>query len=120
MAVLSCMAAWGLIMAADTDAAKWTPTMIATVIVGVLVSTAFLALTMWLVCRSAERAERDLKYRRRTLLFVAMLYGGFAAFGIVSVATGEEPISSLIGLPIAAAFVWAYLRAARKVKVPPQ
>ena len=45
-----------------------------------------------------------------------MLYGGFAAFGIVSVATGEQPIQSLIGLPAAAVFV---LSAARKAKVPP-
>ena len=73
---------------------------------------------IWLVCRLTERGERDLKYRRRIPWFVAMLYGGFAAFGIVSVITGEEPIRSLISQPIAAVLVWAYLRAAMKVKVP--
>jgi heme A synthase len=92
---------------------------VATSIIGVLVSTAFLAWMMWRVCRSAERAERDSKYLRRRLFGLGMIYVAAAVFGIVEVATGREPIQALIGLPIGATFAWLYLRAAVKVGVPP-
>jgi hypothetical protein len=48
-----------------------------------------------------------------------MLYVGAAVFGIVEVATGKEPIQSLVGLPIGGLFAWVYLRAASRVKIPP-
>jgi hypothetical protein len=96
-----------------------SPGMIATIIVGVLAFSAFLAWMAWRLCKSAERAERDPQYLRRSLLRLGLLYVGCAVFGIAEVATGRQPIESLIGLPIGAALAWLYLRAAIRVKVPP-
>jgi phosphatidylglycerophosphate synthase len=96
------------------------PGMIATVIVVVLALSAFLGLVAWRVYKSAERAERDPRYLRRRLLGMGMLYIGCALFAIANVATGREPIKSLIGLPIGVLFIWMYLRAAIRVKVPPK
>jgi hypothetical protein len=50
---------------------------------------------------------------------MGVLYTGCAVFAIARVATGREPIKSLIGLPIGALFIWFYLRPAFRVKVPP-
>jgi threonine/homoserine/homoserine lactone efflux protein len=96
------------------------PGMIATIIVAVLASSAFLGWMAWQVFKSAERAERDPRYLRRRLLSMAMLYIGCAVFAIAQVATGKEPIKSLIGLPIGVMFIWMYLRAAIRVKAPPR
>jgi hypothetical protein len=48
-----------------------------------------------------------------------MIYVGAAVFGIVEVASGQEPIQTLFGLPIGLLFAWWFLRAAVRVKVPP-
>jgi CDP-diglyceride synthetase len=96
-----------------------TPAMIATVIVGVTVTTALLAWGMWRTCRSAERAERDPRYRRRLLIMMGMLYVTSAAFAIEQVATGKEPIQTLIGLPFGLLLAWFWLRSASRVKIPP-
>ncbi len=92
--------------------------MVVTVVVGVLAFTALLVWMMWRLYRSMERAERDPRYHRRVLMRGAMLYGGSAVFGIVLVATGREPIQSLVGLPVVALLVWSYMKAALRVKVP--
>jgi hypothetical protein len=93
--------------------------LIATVIVGVLASSAFLAWMAWRVSRSAERAERDPKYLRRRLMRWGMLYFATVVIIIVEVATGDKPKAMLLGLPITALIAWWFLRAAVRVKVPP-
>jgi len=93
--------------------------MIATTIVGVSASCAFLAWMMWRAWQSAERAARDPKYLRRRLFWFGVFYVGVAVFGIAEVATGREPIQALVGLPIGLLFAWVFLRAAVRVKVPP-
>ncbi len=103
-----------------TTSAAPSPGMIATIIVVVLASSAFLGWMAWRVFKSAERAERDPRYLHRRLLAMGMLYIGCALFAIAQVATGREPIKSLIGLPIGVMFIWMYLRAAIRVKVPPK
>jgi hypothetical protein len=84
-----------------------------------LALSGFIGWMAWRVFKSAERAERDPRYLRRRLLEMGMLYIGCAIFAIANVATGREPIKSLIGLPIGVLFIWMYLRAAIRVKVPP-
>jgi len=93
--------------------------MIATVVVGVTASSAFLGWMIWRAWKSAEGAESDSRHRRRILLRLGLLYVGCAVFGIAEVVTGREPKESLIGLPIAALLAWLYLRTAMRVKVPP-
>jgi threonine/homoserine/homoserine lactone efflux protein len=92
---------------------------IATVIVGMLASTAVLVWMLWRVCRSAERAERDPKYLRRRLFWLGMIYVLGAVFGIEQVVTRQQPVQSLFGLPVALFLAWFWLKTASKVKVPP-
>jgi hypothetical protein len=93
--------------------------MIALVIGAVTASSALLAFAMWHAWKEAERAEHDLRYRRRVLLRLGLLYLGSAVFGIVEVVTGREPKEVLFGLPVGAVLAWGFLRAAIRVKVPP-
>ena len=104
----------------QTDSVKPVgPETIASVIAGVSVATAVLALMLWRVCKSVERAERDPRYLRRRLFGLGVIYVGAAVFGIEEVARGKEPIQTLIGLPIGLAFALFWLRMASRVKVPP-
>jgi cell division protein FtsW (lipid II flippase) len=96
-----------------------TPAAIATVIIGVFVATAVMGWLMWRLFRSAERMERDPKYRRRRLIRGAMIYVFGALFGMIQVARGELPIQALMGLPISLFMIWVILRTASKVKIPP-
>jgi len=75
---------------------------------------------MWLVCRSAERAERDPKYLRHRLIRWGTLYVAVVVIALVEVATGKEPKVLLIGLPITMLIAWRFFRAATKVKLPPE
>ena len=102
-----------------TTSAAVSPEVIAAIIVVVLALSAFIGWVAWRVFKSAERAERDPRYLRRRLLGMGILYIGCAIYAIANVATGREPIKSLIGLPIGVLFIWMYLRAAIRVKVPP-
>ncbi len=90
----------------------------ATVIIGVLVATAVMGWMMWRLARSAERMERDPKYLRRRLVWAAMIYVFGALFGIIEVARGEQPVQTLIALPIVLFLIWVILRSSRKVKIP--
>jgi hypothetical protein len=93
--------------------------MITTIILGVLILSAFLGWVGWRVYKSAERAERDPRYLRRSLLLLGLIYVGSAMYGIEEVVSGRAPIQSLVGLPIGAFLAWFYLRTAFRVKVPP-
>jgi uncharacterized membrane protein YvlD (DUF360 family) len=73
---------------------------------------------IWRFCRSIERAE-DPKYRRRLLIRFGTMYVAAAVIGIVLVAIGQEPILSLVGLPVVALLAWSFFRRAAKVNVPP-
>ena len=99
------------------ESSPWV--MVASIILGVSVSSAFLAWMMWRAWQSAERAARDPRYLRRRLFWFGMLYVWAAVFGIVEVVTGREPVQALVGLPIGLLFAWFFLRAAIRVKVPP-
>ena len=94
--------------------------MIALVIVAVTVSSAVLVAGMWGAWRETERAENDLRYRRRVLLRLALLYVVCAVLGIAEVVAGRAPTESLLGLPIAAFIAWVCWKAATRVKVPPE
>ena len=93
--------------------------MLMTAIVGVSLTSALFAWIMWRTWKSAERAETDLRHRRRIFLRLGLAYVAAAVFGVMIVLSGREPKESLIGLPIGALLAWFYLRAAIKVRVPP-
>ena len=93
--------------------------MIATIIVGVLAVSAFLAWGAWRVCKSTERAERDPRYRRRVLLRGGLFYVVCVVFLIAQAGTIDQLIRIIAGLPIGAALTWFYIRSALRVKVPP-
>ena len=67
---------------------------------------------------SAERAEKDLKYRRRSLLWIAALYTIGAIVGTTEVVLGNAPLLSMVGLPISGGFIWLFLREASRIKNP--
>ena|SRR5579864_7405657 len=98
----------------------WTPASVTAVVVGVLALSAFFVWRLWRLYLSMERAERDARYRRRVLMRLPILYGASAVFGIVLVASGREPIQTLLGLPVVALLIWLYLKAALAEKVSPK
>jgi hypothetical protein len=53
------------------------------------------------------------------LFRAAAIYGFGAFFGIEQVVTGQSPLWSLAFLPISLGFIWMYVRAARRISVPP-
>lgn len=75
---------------------------------------------MWRGWNSAERAEVDLRHRRRILIRLGLIYAVAAVIGIAGVVSGTDPKESLIGLPIALLLAWFWLRTAPRMKVPPQ
>jgi len=92
---------------------------LALAILGVTVTTAVLVWACFGIVRDAERMQRDPKFLRRRALLLGTLYVISAAYGVSQVIEGNEPPIALIGLPIAAAFAWTFLKAAANVK-PPQ
>ena len=93
--------------------------MLATVIIGVSVATAILGWMIWRGWKSAERAESDLRYRRRIFVRLGLIYLAAMAIGIADVLSGREPKETLIGLPIALLLAWFWLGTGLRVKVPP-
>ncbi len=102
-----------------TASATTSPGQIAAIIVGVLASCAFLGWMMWRVCQSADRGQRDPRYRRRVLLRGALLYALCAAYGVEQVISGNAPIQSLFGLVVPAFLIWLLIKQANRVKLPP-
>ncbi len=106
-----------------TTSAAANPGMIATILVGVLAFSAFLAWMAWWqgsrAYKFAVRLEQDPRYLRRRLFRRGMIYVGCTVLLIVFVATGEEPKESLLIAPIGIAFAWFKFKAAFRVKVPP-
>jgi len=97
-----------------------SPGMIVIIIAGVLAFSAFIGWGAWQVFKSAERAERDPRYLRRSFLRLGLIYVGCGVYAIAEVVTGREPIQILVGLPIGGLLAWFYLRTAFRVKIPPQ
>jgi len=95
----------------------WT---IATIIVGVLTSTVLLYYVGSLAWKAADRANVDARYRRRSLVFVGMIYVVCGTVVIAEVVTGREPLEALFGLPIGAILAWFWIRSGIKTKVPPE
>lgn len=94
--------------------------MLAIVIAGVSITTAILGWMMWRGWKSAERAETDLRHRRRIFLRLGLIYVAAMVIGITGVVTGSQPKESLIGLPIALLLAWFFLRARLREKIPPK
>jgi hypothetical protein len=93
--------------------------MLATVIIGVSVTTAILGWVIWREWKSAERAESDVRHRRRIFVRLGLIYIAAVGIGIAGVLSGREPKESLIGLPIALLLAWFCLRTGLRLKVPP-
>ena len=96
-----------------------SPVLIVATIVSVMVACAFFGWMAWRVCESADRAERDPRYRRRILFGGALFYAFCAVSAISDVITGKQPVQYLFGLVIPAALIRLFIRAASRVKVPP-
>lgn len=95
------------------------PILIVTIIVSVMMACAFFGWMAWRTCESADRAERDPRYRRRLLLGGALFYALCAVSAISEVITGKQPVQFLFGLIIPAALIWLFIKAATRVKIPP-
>jgi hypothetical protein len=53
------------------------------------------------------------------MYYGAAVYGFGIVYGVSQVLTGNAPAQALLGLPIPLLLVWVYLRAAKRVKIPP-
>jgi hypothetical protein len=93
---------------------------IASIIIGVTVSTLVLGTALWRAGKVYDRAERDPRYLRRIFVFFALLYIFNGVVIIIGVATGKESVWALAGFPIGLLMIWFFLRLAIKVKVPPK
>ena len=69
--------------------------------------------------KSADKAEQDPKYRRRLFYRGAALYGFGLVVGVSQVLSGNAPPATLFAAIVPLLFVWFFLRAAKRVKVPP-
>ena len=94
----------------------WTITIIVTVVIAV---SALLGLLMSRWGKSMDRMEREPRYARRWMYYGAAVYGFGAVYGISGVLTGSSPAWTLLGLPIPLLLVWAFLRTAKRIKIPP-
>jgi len=88
------------------------------IVVGVFVAAALGGRAMHRAAKSADRAEQDAKYRRRLFYRGAALYGFGLFVGISQVLSGNAPPATFAAI-IPLLFVWSFLRAAKRVKVPP-
>ena len=89
------------------------------IVVGVFVAAALGGWAMHRAAKSADRAEQDAKYRRRLFYRGAALYGFGLFVGISQVLSGNAPPATFAAI-IPVLFVWSFLRAAKRVKVPPR
>ena len=95
----------------------WAFTIIVAVVIAV---SAWFGLWMFRWARSIDRMEREPSYRQRWMYYGAAIYGFGMLYGVVQVLTGNLPAQTLLGLPVPILFVWFYLRAAKRVKIPPR
>jgi hypothetical protein len=100
------------------------PGTIAVIIIGVLAfSAALTGYLAWIgqrAMQSAERAEREPRYKRRRLLWKGMTYLACTLLALTLNITGREPKKLLLPLPLGVAFAWFYLSAAIRIKIPPE
>lgn len=89
-------------------------------VVGVFAASALLGWFMFRAGKSLDRANSDPRYRRRQLLLLAGVYVFSMLIGVSGVIRGEQPVWSLLGLPIPLLIVYFLLRTASRTKVPPQ
>lgn len=89
------------------------------VVIGVFAAAALGGWAIYRSAKSMDRAERDPKYRRRLLYIGAAIYGYGLVAGVWEVLSGHASPTTLFAAPIPLLFVWFFLRAAKKVKIPP-
>ena len=92
----------------------------ATAVVTVFAVAALFGWMMFRAGQSADRAARALRYRRRQLILIAVVYSVFLLYGITQIAFGRVPVLDLVGFIIPILFVWYFWRAASRTKIPPQ
>lgn len=93
--------------------------MFISVVAGVFAAAALFGWIMYRSAKSMDRAERDPKYKRRLLYIGASIYAYGLVAGVAQVLSGDAPPATLLAAPIPLLFVWFYLRAAKRVKIPP-
>jgi amino acid transporter len=93
--------------------------MFISVVGGVFAAAALVGWVMYRSAKSMDRAERDPKYKRRLLYIGAAIYSYGLVAGVAQVLSGDAPPATLLAAPIPLIFVWFYLRAAKRMKIPP-
>lgn len=92
---------------------------IALSILTVGITTALLVWACFRLVHEAERMQRDPKQVRRYCLVLGSCYIVAAVYGAVQIASGDAPPAGLIGIAIAAMFIWNLIRRVSNVKPPP-
>jgi hypothetical protein len=93
-----------------------------TLALAILAASVTTSLTVWACLhafREAERLNRDPGRFRRLCLGLGLLYVGTSVYGIIQVFIGNEPLTTLVGLPIALALAWGFLKYANGLKAQP-
>jgi hypothetical protein len=94
----------------------WT---LISILVGVSAASAPFGWMAFRLARHMDRAEREPRYRRRWLFYVAAVYAFGIVAGVSQVLSGDAPPATLLAALIPLFFVWFFLRAAKRVKIPP-
>jgi|SRR5215471_14638170 len=88
-------------------------------VVGVGAASVLLGWMMSRLAKSMDRVQRDPKYKRRMLVYGAAPYAFGIVAGVWQVLSGAASPVALLALPIPLIFLWIFLRAAKRLKIPP-
>lgn len=91
-----------------------------TIILWVFGVAALLGWASFRAGRLMDRSDRDPRYRRRLLILGSTIYVLGIVAGVAQVVSGSAPPITLLGLTIPLLFVWFFLRAGSRTKIPPE
>ena len=95
--------------------------MFISVVVGVLTAgLCMVRVVMFLTAKSTIRSASDPRCRDRQLFLLATVYVVSITVSVAAVIRGNQPVLSLVGLPIPLLLVYWLLRTASRTRVPPQ
>ena len=75
---------------------------------------------MFRAVKSLDRLNSDPGYQRRLFILLAGVYVVSMVVGVNAVIREDQPVWSLVGLPIPVLMAYFLLRTASRTKVPPQ
>jgi hypothetical protein len=89
-------------------------------VVGVFAVSALFGWMMFRAAKPWDRAASDPRYRRQKLFLLYAVYVLSMVVGIGEVLRRNQPVQSLLGLPIPLLIAYWLMRTASRTKVPPQ